>query len=1319
MKFKLCLRILAYLLIFSSAQAADIETIIMPTELPTDGEKAYLLDLNAAVKTANGNILGQRRDLYFDVQLSQPAADLAVRIAFSPSIAWSSNNAALLFEEGYQPGISPTALSYDLNNDELIEVLDVGFLEIFQPDLLVFDLDVLTQEATNIRLLLAAHPKDYITENGVIADAGGHPKFKIISTDQPGTIIFSVHQGLPAARANENPIFTKIVDLVDFIPQFDFTVTRNSIAILDAAATPANSLFIADEFTSPTQTNIDYEVVNNFIEIEDNFNISDGDMLRMELVGNMEGISGVSLDYCEELAVPFNLRPDLAIIEVPLNDFFANCLDINDGKINIHIDKALALDNASYSLHTKLILLQYGIVLEDTMLEAFEFVRSDMGAIFHSEPNTGSQIQISSPIASSNTSNIVFTNQGDTEFSINLVDSLPQGPFNFSADYNVILQPGQSDTFRVQCSPLQEVNQPLEIYFALSTEPNLVNYILNCIGESSEPLPAPRLRISIDGVSIPENHNLDFGITNLAQPRSIELILHNTGNADLNLAAPILPLGFSAVVPKLQLLPGETMTVQLVLAAEIAGKFDGILQLLSNDPIAYNLSLSGEVLADSPPDKPAPKLQISIDGVPIQDNKTVDFGVTNLTQPSSIAIVLQNTGDANLDLVPPIFPLGFNAVVPKLQLLPGESMTVQLVLRANIAGKFSGTLQLLSNDTSQNELFLIGEVLPGDLEEILKDMNITSEELFREVAIEGLVESNGTVCDSVIRVDSELRGGKVCGEIQNNGIVRDVDIMPEAGITGGLLSGTVLNEGKLCSIGLDSNARVVGGTLDCTINGQRNAPAIIAQAQVLAETKLHNVCLTPSVKLPSQDVIGNNVKLPRKYDNPDVQDYCIQPEQIADYLPRDILGTDPEAFALFFKSEVELIDAQAMSGIRPEHLENIKPKALSAVNKLQFNAIPLTSLTGLRAENLAGLNAGVLQNLEPEHITALDSGEIAKLSDWGRSRYLTNINPDKLKPENIELFLQEGWLLKENGELSAPPGANITLPSLTLPVDFPDKIKFDYELLDFKRGFGLSGKGGAVLADLQAVLHSIDANLAINQREDGLLIVSDNLGNQLALLADLANYVQLDENANRGVFLEPASGHWTIITDKKHKIKLIPAPKDYYKLAASLDGSEARCNSKGDVLLQLPTNNTRNANNEYVAIVFDGLVTTDTRPAGIYFDNTTTRSNLNIREARVVYADGTAQNAYATVTLPEVFINLALQINGVENVILNVDGSFSVVFLGQNYTLMPTFDTVTQHLEAGVRIAAELTANADGSIAYSVQDGDLFITFRRIEIRAG
>ncbi|MBE9562085.1 MAG: hypothetical protein IMF12_04395 [Proteobacteria bacterium] len=99
---------------------------------------------------------------------------------------------------------------------------------------------------------------------------------------------------------------------------------------------------------------------------------------------------------------------------------------------------------------------------------------------------------------------------------------------------------------------------------------------------------------------------------------------------------------------------------------------------------------------------------------------------------------------------------------------------------------------------------------------------------------------------------------------------------------------------------------------------------------------------------------------------------------------------------------------------------------------------------------------------------------------------------------------------------------------------------------------------------------------------------------------------------------------------------------------------------------------------------------------GIHFPRE--RAKLKLPQAKVVYPDGSSQIFNPTVYSPEIFIEEVLKFPGVEKIIFNVNGTFYVLYEGNEYIIMPSFDVQTDSKIYSTKI--EL--NEQGGISYSI-----------------
>src|SRR5262249_13625288 len=105
----------------------------------------------------------------------------------------------------------------------------------------------------------------------------------------------------------------------------------------------------------------------------------------------------------------------------------------------------------------------------------------------------------------------------------------------------------------------------------------------------------------------------------------------------------------------------------------------------------------------------APAIQVFVDGSPVLDGATVDFGSAVVGAPVIKSITVRNGGSADLMLGAITMPAGFS-VVPGFgatTLTPGQSTSFAAQMTAATAGSFAGTISFGSNDPDDNP-FRIG-----------------------------------------------------------------------------------------------------------------------------------------------------------------------------------------------------------------------------------------------------------------------------------------------------------------------------------------------------------------------------------------------------------------------------------------------------------------------------------------------------------------------------------------------------------------------------------------------------------------------------------
>ncbi len=1282
---KLLLCAMLWLLTSMTLHAANIIPVRMPEELPVSVENPYVLDLDQSVTTPNGNQLFQDHALHFDLGMPVDTGDeLFVRVALSKEVLWGVSNLVLLFEEGNQPNLVDGV--QDLNDNGVLEVLEVGFLTetaiadigILNQNIATFLLKLPNSITADAQLLLATTRSDYAIDDGRVINTAGHPTLRIIDTTRDASISFSVHKTQADAGIGSNALtLDGGVLLINFIPQFDSAITSPAISTLDPLTIPANSTFIEegepnDALTGGSDTDTDlstasYVLINDEFLIDDPINLTAADFLQIDVIGDMTTVSNVFIEFDDSgidvagVQTAFDIELGRARVKIPGNLFPEVA---REDHIAIQINQ-LPMITTHYAVNAQIGLVRNGItniVFDEFEPDVFNFLTIE-SPILITKPSPDSVIEMVSEFATSVEQYITFTNQGDDTLFIKL-NSLPKGEFSFVSNYVVELETQQSTQFRVQCTPSNYLGTELDLQFTTnSLNQELINYKLLCRTKS---IPEPEIEILANDTLIGVGSEIHFGTILQSESSTIKFTIRNLGTATLNLENPVIPTGFSlgGIIPQ-QLAANGVTHFDLSLSGKMLGEFKSPLNLFNDDrdENPFQLILMGQVL---------PLAIVPSDAPPL----TTDPAPTTSTTPPIISASSAPPTNATGDVIGATSNVGNTATDIYIQ--PGSSV--------------SGG-------------YLAGEINNHGL---ISNLTINPDAKLEGGKLSSVIYNSGTVCNATITNYSELIGGNVCDDIQNFGTLTDVNILEDSEVTGGYLNNIIFNEGKLCDVKLEDNTRIIGGQINCTLTGQARAPATIAQAEILENSELFNVCITPSVRFAEGVALRGNVKLPSSYVSPNIQDYCINPEQLVEYSANELLGTDPEAFSIFFDSDLQKIPPNAMQSLTPTQFSFIPDMTLDAMSKEQFEMIPIKSFSGLTDKNMVGFSGELIDLMTAEHVEMINQDAVAALTGWGTSKFLTNFDPELITLETAQKFLKPDWSMDENGLLTAPANTPINLATFRLPANFPEQIGIDYDFPNFTTGFGFAGRGEPILQQINAILTNNPQNIrSVRQREDGLIIVDSVDGTQRAFIANTYGLMQLGVEAETGVTLDEMTGRLNIITEAKQQFSFIPAPKNYFLLGDSIgEDSKAHCYQQGNVLLEIKQNNP-------VVVMFAPNVVDSSDDKGVYLAEET--NERAIREGRVVFEDGTAQTIYPTVLHPETFMDLVKQIQGVESIVYNVDGSFNLVFFGQNYALLPTFNTSSQTLNAGERVAPNLTLNSDGSVAYKVQDDNLLLT-TQIEI---
>jgi hypothetical protein len=249
----------------------------------------------------------------------------------------------------------------------------------------------------------------------------------------------------------------------------------------------------------------------------------------------------------------------------------------------------------------------------------------------------------------------------------------------------------------------------------------------------------------------------------------------------------------------------------------------------------------------------------------------------------------------------------------------------------------------------------------------------------------------------------------------------------------------------------------------------------------------------------------------------------------------------------------------------------------------------------------------------------------------------------------------------------------------------------------------------------------------ITQQADGILSVTDEKI-QFTLIPDIFTMQQMDSDTPVGVSIN-VNGNYQVVTPDYTVITFVPVPKNFSQLTALFgESSQIKCNKRGDALLQIPAQylrRGREGEDVNVVSVFDPFVepapeefckddvcdwtgASDSMQPGIVWSEDARAQTLS----KIIYTDGTSQKIYPTVLQPDVFIEEALKITGVESVTFNNNGTFSVSYQAQQYRLYPSFQLQITTIEAGQEFSPQVIVNPDNTVSYQVQDEEKIFTFR-------
>ncbi|MDM8565390.1 hypothetical protein QUF74_07030 [Candidatus Halobeggiatoa sp. HSG11] len=393
---------------------------------------------------------------------------------------------------------------------------------------------------------------------------------------------------------------------------------------------------------------------------------------------------------------------------------------------------------------------------------------------------------------------------------------------------------------------------------------------------------------------------------------------------------------------------------------------------------------------------------------------------------------------------------------------------------------------------------------------------------------------------------------------------------------------------------------------------------------------------------------------------------------------------------------------------------------LNTVHYWQYRVIgeDWSRMRGINSLTFRQLSLQKIKNLT---VTKLQNEiELEKFPISDVSRILTNLEAENFQQLNA-ITVPEGWQIADNGALTAPANKKVILKSLQ-PTDLPPKVQIPKATPDLQAGFGVGGAGTPVIDGIKTSLSYL-GDLTPKQHKSGVVTVKTSDFN-LAFVPDNNNVTHLDTTIEQPVLSIGEGGFYQVTTPNSLQVQFIPAPKDPIALSASLNDSQVKLGDSGDVLIELSEESSLRRDDDHYhnrfVIMFDPFiepspdswcVTTDdgiplcdfgkapeNKHPGIHTDNIRrTRAGLNLPTGKMIYADGSSQIVSPTVYSPETFKQLGYQIEGVEKIVYNSNGTFYVLYMGVEFILVPSFDVQVQ-----TKGEPNISVKDDGKVAYSV-----------------
>lgn len=587
---------------------------------------------------------------------------------------------------------------------------------------------------------------------------------------------------------------------------------------------------------------------------------------------------------------------------------------------------------------------------------------------------------------------------------------------------------------------------------------------------------------------------------------------------------------------------------------------------------------------------------------------------------------------------------------------------------------------------------------------------ITLVPVINSVVSEPMSNFAQTATDVTITATGSLSEGILAGQVKNAGLVSNITLADNATLTGGKVSGFNTNLGLMQDITVTQYSEINGGNFAGTIvnNGSINNAIFAPNTQVINHGTLENAVILPGMKIVGGKLAGMVIAL-GSFENVEIAPNATVITQVT--------AIPPETFQRCNAQSMTILPASVVSELTPE----------------QFAQIPVTALSGLTAQNMGALSPAVIRTVDVKQIAALKVEEFMQMPNDGVAKLLTNFDNAAITPKEAEKLLPPGWKMDAAGNLTPPPNTQIALRSLA--VTPPEGLTLP-DLPDLNSSFALSGQGThPVLPQLNQV--KSDIAFTLSQQQFGTVIASvagdpanPKRRRKFAFMIDPDHLFILDETALKGLQINE-QGQYILVTEDGKQIPITPMTKDPVDLLKILgEQAQVEIRPSGEVLLNYtPSKRMRDGEEVQSVVTFDPFIestsedicTTDSAGETVcdwsQADDSMQPGLRTARQVRategkkLIYSDGSSQKVHPAVLLPEILVQEASKIAGVEKIIFRMDGTFALTYRGTKLLLVPAFSNQVTDIPAGTEIQPSLVLQPGGTLLYRVPyRGQLFTT---------